>query len=112
MDHIWSLATIMPSKIGSGGERMPLRCGPFQWPWWGVEVVHAALPDAACPKLHWNPLDTAIQQVLAPYRPGGCQGGNQLNDYETCIHFAGRFNDHHMRRYRGHCPMEEVCGFR
>jgi len=40
---------ITPSENGGGGERMPLHCGPFRWPWLGIEALHAASPDAACP---------------------------------------------------------------
>ena len=60
---------ITPSDIGSGGEQMPLRCGPFRWPWWGVEALHAASHNAACPGLHRKPLDAAIGRLLALYRP-------------------------------------------
>ena len=52
----------MPSEIeiGGSGKRMPLHCRPFWWPWWGVEVIHGASPDAACPGQgytgsHWTP---------------------------------------------------------
>jgi hypothetical protein len=30
--------------------------------------------DAGHIGLHWKPLDAAIGQVPAPYRPGGCHG--------------------------------------
>jgi hypothetical protein len=32
------------------------------------------LPDGARPGLHWKPLDAAIGQVPAPYRPVGRHG--------------------------------------
>ena len=54
----------MPSEIGGGGKQMPLRCGPFRRPWWGVEVIHVAFPDAACPGLLWKPLDAAIGRLF------------------------------------------------
>ena len=74
---MWSLFTIMPSKIGSDGKRMPLHCGPFPWPWWCVEAIHAASPNAACPGLHRKPLDAAMGRLLAPYRLGGRQGDSK-----------------------------------
>ena len=47
-------------------------CGrPFRWSCGGVEAKHVASPNAACPWLHRKPLDAAIGQLLAPYRPGG-----------------------------------------
>ena len=47
---------------------MCLRRRPFRWSCGGVEAKHVASPDAACPGLHWKPLDAAIGQLLAPYR--------------------------------------------
>ena len=32
------------------------------------------IADGARPGLHWKPLDAAIGQVPAPYRPGGGHG--------------------------------------
>ena len=63
--------------------------------------------------LHGKPLDAAIGRLLAPYCPGGRQGDSQLNDYETCTHFAGRFDGHRDAAvlYRADRPMEEVRGF-
>jgi hypothetical protein len=71
------------------------------------------LHDAACPGLHRKPLDAAIGRLLTPYRPGGCQGDNQLNDYVTCTHFVGHFDGHRDEAvlYRAHRPTEEVRGF-
>ena len=71
-------------------------------------MVHAALPDAACPRLHRKPLDADIGQLLALYRPDGRHGDNQQNDDAKRTLFAGYFD--------GHCDaavlsMEEVCGF-
>jgi len=103
----------MPSKIGGGGEQMPLLCGPFWWPWWGFEAVHAASPDAACPGLYRKPLDAAIEQLLAPYRLGGRQGDSKQIIDVICTHFDGRFDGHRDATilYRVHRPMEEVRGF-
>ena len=41
-----------------------------------------SLANAACPGLHWKPLDAAIGQLLAPYCPGGRQGTKQNNNNE------------------------------
>ena len=103
----------MPSKKAGDDKWMHLRCRPFWWPCGGIEVVHATSPDAAWPGLHWKPLDAAIGRLLAPYRPGGRQGDNQLNDYETCTHFVGRFDGYRDAAvlYRADRPMEKVCGF-
>jgi hypothetical protein len=58
-------------------------------------------------------LDAAIGRLLAPYRPGGRQGDNQLNDDATCTHFVGRFDGHRNAAvlYRAHRHMEEIRGF-
>ena len=107
------LATITPSKKGGGNERIHLHCRPFWWPCRGVEAIHAASPDEACPGLHRKPLGAAIGQLLAPYRPGGLQGDIQHNDNAKCTHFAGRFDGHHnaVVRYQAHLLMEEVHNF-
>ena len=47
---------------------MCLRRRLFRWPCGGVEAVHAASPDAACPQLHWKPLGAAIGQLLVPFK--------------------------------------------
>jgi len=72
-----------------------------------------ALPDAACPGLHWKPLDAAIGRLLAPYQPGSHHGDNKKNDDAKCALFAGCFNGHHDAAVlnRSHCLMEEVRGF-
>jgi hypothetical protein len=57
---------------------------PFRWSCRRVEAKHVALPDATCPRLHRKPLDAAIRQLLALYRPNGCQGDNQQNDDAKC----------------------------
>ena len=103
----------MPSEIGGSGEQMPLRCGPFWWPWWGVEAIHAASSDAACPELHRKPLDAAIGRLLAPYRLGSRQGDSKQNNKILCTHFDGHFDGHRdaAALYCAHCPMEEVNGF-
>ena len=77
------------------------------------EVHCPILPNAAWPGLHQKPLDAAIGWLLAPYRPGGRQGDNQHNDYETCTHFAGPFDGHCDAPvlYRAHRPMVVFSGF-
>jgi len=45
-------------------------------------------------------MDAAIGRLLAPYRPGGCQGDNQLIDYETCTHFVGRGEEYWGNNHR------------
>ena len=76
-----------------GDERMCLRCMPLGWPCGGVEAIHAASPDTACPGLHRKPLDaTTIGQLLAPYCPSGCRGNNKQNNNVKIVHYAGSFN--------------------
>jgi|LakMenEpi03Aug12_release.lakeMendotaPanAssembly.Ray.scaffolds.fasta_scaffold3642706_1 hypothetical protein len=72
-----------------------------------------ALPDTACPRLLWKPLDAAIGQLLAPYRPGSRHGNNQQNNDAKCTLFAGLFDGHRdvAVLYRAHRQMVEVCGF-
>jgi len=84
----------MPSEIGDVSEQMPLLCRPFWWPWWGVEAIHAASPDAACLGLHRKPLDAAIGRLLAPYRLGGHQGDSKQNNDVIFTHFDGHFDGH------------------
>jgi hypothetical protein len=103
----------MPSEIGGGSEQIPLLCRPFWWPWWGVETIHAASPNAACLWLHWKPLDAVIGWLLASYRLGGHQGDSKQNNDVLCTHFDGHFDGHRDAAvlYRVHRPMEEVQGF-
>jgi len=51
--------------------------------------------DAACPGLHWKPLDAAIGRLLAPYHLGGRQGDSKQNNDVSCTHFDGHFGGHH-----------------
>ncbi len=104
---------ITPSKKGGGDERMHLRRRPFRWPCGGVEAINAASPNAACPGLLWKPLDDAIGRLIAPYCPGGRQGGSKQYKDVICTHFDGRFDGHRdaVVLYRAHRPMEEVQGF-
>ena len=85
---------------------MHLHCRPFRWPCKGVEAIHVASPNAACPGLHRKPLalDAAIRQLLAPYCPGGHQGDGKQNIDEKFTHFAGCFDGHDgvPVRYRAH----------
>jgi len=103
----------MPSEISGGGKRMPLCCGPFQWPWRCIKVIHAASPNAAFPGLHWKPLDAAIGRLLAPYHLRGRQGDSKQNNDVLCTHFYGHFDGHLDAAvlYRAHCLMKEVQGF-
>jgi hypothetical protein len=104
---------ITPSEKGGGDERMHLRHRPFWWPCGGVEAIHAASPNAACPGLHRKPLGAAIVWLLTPYRLGGRQGDSKQYNDVICTHFDGRFNGHRdaVVLYRAHPPMEEVQGF-
>jgi hypothetical protein len=103
---------ITPSKKGGGDERMHLRRRPFRRPYGGVDVIHAASPNAACPGLLLKPLDAAIGRLLTPYRPRGRQGDSKQYKDVICTHFDGRFNGHRNAAvlYRAHRPMEEVQG--
>ena len=76
-------------------------------------MIHAASPNAACPGLHWKPLDAAIRQLLAPYCLGGRQGNSKQKNNVLCTHFDGRFDGHRdaVVLYRTHRPMEVVQGF-
>ena len=78
-------------------------------------MIHAALPNAACPGLHQKPLplDTAIGRLIAPYCPGDCQGGSKQNNNEKGVHIAGRFDGRGgvPVQYRAHHPKVEVHGF-
>ena len=78
----------------------------------GVEAIHAALPDAACPGLLRKPLDAAIGRLLAPYHLSGRQNSKQYNDV-LCTHFDGHFGGHRDAAvlYCAHRPMEEVQDF-
>ncbi len=71
---------------------MHLRRRPFRWPCGGVDAIHATSPKSACPELHRKPLNAAIGQLTARYRPGGRQGDNQQNANAKCTHFASRFD--------------------
>ncbi len=104
---------ITPSEKGSGNERMHLRRRPFRWPRGGVEVIQMASPNRACPWLLRKPLDAAIEQLLAQYRPCGRQGGRKQFKDVKCTHFDGRFDGHRNVAvlYRAHRLMEEVQGF-
>jgi hypothetical protein len=71
---------------------MHLRHRSFQWPCEGVEAIHAASPNAACPGLHQKPLDAAIGQLFALYCSRRCHGNSKQNNNVKCTHFAGRFD--------------------
>ena len=60
---IWS------DRRGGNNEWMHLRCRPFRWPCRGVEAIHAASPDPACPGLHrshWMPPSGNCSLHIAP----------------------------------------------
>ena len=104
----------MPSKKGGGDERMHLRRRPSRWPRGGIEAIHAASSDAACPGLYRKPLVAAIERLLAPYCPGGHQGNSKQNKDVICTHFDSHFDGHRdaVVPYHEHRPrMEEVHGF-
>jgi hypothetical protein len=66
--------------------------------------MNGTSPNAACPGLLWKPLDVGIGQLLAPYRPSGCQGNRHKDG-----HFDGHGNA--LVRNHAHCLMEEVQSF-
>ena len=74
---------------------------------------YGAHPNSACPGLLRKPLDVAIRQLLALYRPGSRQGDNKQNNDATCTHIAGRFDGRGGAPvlYCVHHPVEEVHGF-
>jgi hypothetical protein len=86
------LATITPSKKGGDDEQMHLRPRPCQWSCEGIEAIHVASPDAACPEVHRKQLDAAIGRLIAMYCPEGRHGNNQQNIDTKCTHFAGHFD--------------------
>ncbi len=87
---------ITPSEKGGSNKRMHLCRWPFRWPCGGVEAVHAALPNAACPGPHWKPLDATIGRLLALYHFGSRQGNSKQNNNNNviCTHFDGHFDGH------------------
>ena len=76
---------ITATEIGGGGERMHLRRGPFRWPWRCAGAIRSASPNVAWPGLYQKPLDAAIGQLLAPYRPSGRQGNNHYEHVPTLL---------------------------
>ncbi len=70
---------IVDDKIDND-EQMHLVRRPFRWPQRFAGAIQMASPNAACPGLLWKPLDAAIGQLLATYRPSGRQGNRQTND--------------------------------
>ena len=93
---------------------MYLHHGLFRWPCGCIEALWSTPSNSACPGLLRKPLEAAIGQLLAPYRPGGLQGGSKQNNDVKCVHFAGCFDGHggvRMILYRAHLPMDEVHGF-
>ncbi len=100
-------------ELGGGSEKMHLRRGQNRWPWGCADVIWSVSPNAASPGLHRKPPDAAIGRLLAPYRPGGRQGGSKRYDNATCTHFAGHFDGRSNVAvwYRAHRPMEKVRGF-
>jgi hypothetical protein len=70
-------------------------------------------PNAACPGLHWKPLDAAIGQLLTLYHPGGRQGDSKQTMMKKCTNFAGHFDGcgGALICYFTHCLMEKVQSF-
>ena len=89
------------------------RCEPFQWPCRGVEAIHEASPDAACPGLQRKPLDVAIERLLALYPLGGRQGDSKQINEVLCTHFDGNLDGHRdvVVLYHMHHLIKEVQGF-
>ncbi len=77
---LYCLAAVMVNEKVDDEEQMYLLCWSFWWPCGCVGARLLILPDAACPWLHWKPLDAAIRQLLAPYCPGCRQGTEQTNN--------------------------------
>ena len=73
------------NMVLSCGKQMYLRRGPFRLPWRCANAIRSASPDAAWPGLYQKPLDAAIGQLLAPYRPGGRQGDNHYEHVPTLL---------------------------
>ena len=113
MDRTIVLSYDTAIEIGGSSEQMHLRHGPFRWPWQCAGAIRSASPNAAWPGLPRKPLDATIGQLLAPYRPSGSQGDNQINFDATFTHFVGRCDGHCDVGvlYRVHCSVEEVRGF-
>ncbi len=112
------LATVMVDDKISNDIEMHLRCGQFRRPCGCAGVIQTASPNVACPGLNWKPLplDVAIEQLLAPYHPGGCQGNRPTGKQTTINKYtykASRFDDHGNApvQYRAYCPIEEIQGF-
>ncbi len=76
-----------------GGKKCTSIAGHFK-PCGCIEAIWSTPSNLACPGLLWKPLDAAIGQQLAPYRPGGLQGDSKQNDDVKCVHFACRFDGH------------------
>ncbi len=81
---------IMPGKKGGDNEQKHLRHRPFQWPWRCDGAILRSSADEQGPGLSYKPLNAAIGQLLAPYRPGGRQGDSKQNEDVKCVHFADR----------------------
>ena len=113
MDHNIVFSHNYAKQKGGGDEQMYLHQGPFSWPRGCIEAIRSASLNAAWPGLHQKSLDATIRQLLAPYRPDGCQGGNKQNNNDKCTNLAGHFNgrDGVTVQYRVHHPAEEVHGF-
>ncbi len=84
-------------------EPMHLCCRPFWWPRGCVGAMLLILPNAACPGVHWKPLDAAIGQLLAPYFPGK-QGQQQTNQqWKNAPTFLAILMAMALRRYDTVC---------
>ena len=67
---------------------MYLRRWPFRQPWGCDGAIPCASSDGGGPGLSYKPLNAAIGQLLAQYRPDGHQGARKQNDNAICAHFA------------------------
>ena len=69
-------------------------------------MIHLALPSAACPGLHWKPLDASICL-------GGRRGDSKQNNDVLCTPFDDHFNGFCdvVVLYHAHCLIEVVKGF-
>ena len=76
-------------------------------------MIPRTSPDGGGLWLSKKPLNAAIGQLLALYRPGGRQGDSKQNENEKCTNFDGNFDCHRDAAvlYRAHCLIEEVHGF-
>ncbi len=100
---------MVDEKIDNG-IKMYLHCGPFARPCGCAGAMRCASPNAACPGLHWKPLDTSIGQLLTLYCPGSRGATVNKTTMIKCTIFAGHLDGHGGApvQYRNNPSMEEV----